>query len=690
MVLTIRPLNSVKAETAARRSAGNDLPALMMAGHKGCDFLIYLTTKEVAELKGCSPQYIKKIVLEGSLKSEVSVNRNNRKKYLIPLNELTDAEQLKYYKSHAIAIPEDLLPERKSERPHKEFDEFSAVQREEIAEWIRILNAWDEYCATSKLQKVAATEKFVQLQKVANPDLNISKGILYRKKKALKADDLAGLLDNRGSWKKGTSSIPEEVWQCFLSFYLDEAQHPIQACYEYTEMWIKREVPQLLPLPAYASFYRKVQTAIPKPVEIMGRQGMKAFRDRCAPYIRRTYEGMTSNEWWIADNHTFDVQTKGKNGSIHRLYLTAFFDARSGIFTGCYVTDAPSSQATLIALRKGIVKYGIPENIYVDNGREFLTFDVGGLGHRLKKSQKDKFAPPPVFERLGIKMTNAIVRNAKAKIIERRFRDVKDRLSRLFPTYTGGNVVERPERLKKVIKDTDNIPTDYEFTQAVEDILTYYMNEKPYSGAVSSDSGKSRMQVYREQLKEKRVALELDLNLMLMRSTRSQKVGRRGVHLTVEGEKIDYYNDDLILNHFGESVYCRYDPEDISKVRIYDLDDNYIMTAPTDNEAVLAYGASKDAVAQALRKVKSLEKLTKQELKASQITAFGKETALNLVLATAEENKSKAEEINPKVISVHRADETAEQLPMAVGQSNIVTIDKAKMIRNLEQRQKEE
>nr|DAE93981.1 MAG TPA: hypothetical protein [Caudoviricetes sp.]DAX77993.1 MAG TPA: hypothetical protein [Caudoviricetes sp.]DAZ77761.1 MAG TPA: hypothetical protein [Caudoviricetes sp.] len=38
MVLTIRPLNSVKAETAARRSAGNDLPALMMAGQKDVIF----------------------------------------------------------------------------------------------------------------------------------------------------------------------------------------------------------------------------------------------------------------------------------------------------------------------------------------------------------------------------------------------------------------------------------------------------------------------------------------------------------------------------------------------------------------------------------------------------------------------------------------------------------------------------
>ena len=654
--------------------------------------MTYLTVKEVADLKGCSPQYIKKIILDGSLLSKVSVNKNNRKKYLIPIEELTEQEQLKYYKSHAIDIPENLLANKKekTQRPHKEFDEFTAEQREEIAEWIRILNAWDEYCATSKLQKVPATEKFVQLQKVANPDLNISKGILYRKKAALKADDLAGLLDNRGSWKKGTSSIPEEAWQCFLSFYLDEAQHPIQACYEYTEMWIKREAPQLLPLPAYASFYRKVQTAIPKPVEIMGREGMKAFRDRCAPYIRRTYEGMASNEWWIADNHTFDVQTKGESGSIHRLYLTAFFDARSGIFTGCYVTDAPSSQATLIALRKGIAKYGIPENIYVDNGREFLTFDVGGLGHRLKKSQKAKFAPPPVFERLGIKMTNAIVRNAKAKIIERRFRDVKDRLSRLFPTYTGGNVVERPERLKFVLKDDDKIPTDEEFTNAVEDILTYYMNEKQYSGAVNADSGKTRMQVYREQLKEKRVASELDLNLMLMRSTKSQKVGRRGVHLTIAGEKIDYYNDELILNYFGKEMYCRYDPEDISTVRVYDLNDNYIMTVPVDNEAVLTYGSSKDAVGQALRKVRSLEKLTKQELKASQITALGKKTALEIVLAAAEENKAKAEEINPKVISVHRADETAEQLPVAVGQNNIVKIDKAKMIRNLEERQREE
>ena len=653
--------------------------------------MIYLNVKEFAECSNMSERHIRRLASNGDIACIVKKNKNNQQYYKIPLSELSTAEQLKYYKSNNIEIPDELLAGRKpkAQHQHKEFDEFSAVQREKIAEWIRILNAWDEYCAKSTLKKVAATEKFVQLQKVANPDINISKGILYRKKKALKADDLAGLIDNRGSWKRGTSSIQDVVWECFLYFYLDEAQHSIQACIDYTRMWIEKAAPQYLPLPDYSSFYRKVQNSIPKQLEIMGREGMKAFQDRCDTYIRRTYESMFSNEWWIADNHTFDVQTKGKNGSIHRLYLTAFFDARSGIFTGCYVTDAPSSQSTLLALRKGIQKYGIPQNIYVDNGREFLTFDVGGLGHRLKKSQRDRFAPPPVLERLGIKMTNAIVRNAKAKIIERRFRDVKERLSKLFNTYTGGNVVERPEHLKKVVKNLDNIPTDENFTNAVEDILQYYFNEQQYSGAVSGDSGKTRMQVYKDNLHEKRIASEYDLNLMLMRSTRSQKVGRRGVHITVAGEQIDYFNDELKANYFGQSVYCRYDPENMSTVRVYDLNDNYLMTVPADNEAVREYGASKDELAAAIRKTKSFEKLTAQQLRATAITSLGKETALELVLATAEANKANAEEYQPKVISVHRADEPSN-IQMAVGQNNIVKIDKAKMIRNLEQRQNNE
>ncbi len=50
-------------------------------------------------------------------------------------------------------------------------------------------------------------------------------------------------------------------------------------------------------------------------------------------------------------------------------------------------------------------------------------------------------------------MKNAIVKNAKAKIIAWRFRDIQDHHSRLFETYTGGNVVEKPEKHKGVLKN---------------------------------------------------------------------------------------------------------------------------------------------------------------------------------------------------------------------------------------------
>lgn len=47
----------------------------------------YLTVKEVAELKGCSEQYVKKIIKDGKLSAEQTVNEKSRPKYLIPVSD---------------------------------------------------------------------------------------------------------------------------------------------------------------------------------------------------------------------------------------------------------------------------------------------------------------------------------------------------------------------------------------------------------------------------------------------------------------------------------------------------------------------------------------------------------------------------------------------------------------------------
>ena len=66
---------------------------------------------------------------------------------------------------------------------------------------------------------------------------------------------MKALVDKRNKWKKGTSSIDETIWQAFLYYYLDEAQHPVTKCLEYTKMWAQEKRPDLYTqIPAYPSF----------------------------------------------------------------------------------------------------------------------------------------------------------------------------------------------------------------------------------------------------------------------------------------------------------------------------------------------------------------------------------------------------------------------------------------------------
>lgn len=643
-----------------------------------------LSVKELADLKGCSPQWIRKLAGEQKLQGQKRINADGSPEWVFPLKSLEPHLQLRYYKNRAAELPGLAEFTEALQKQGKPFDYYSEDERDQIIFWKKLVDEWQGFRNKAGAKKDELDERFIEYCRMEYPDISISIKTLYRKWKMVKAEDFDGLVDRRGKGRQGASSIADVVWDVFLSFYLDEAQHPIQKCYEYTLKYFQKMAPELVAdIPTYSTFWRRVRNDIPKPMEVLGRQGQKAFRDRCTPYIRRTYEAMASNEWWVADNHTFDVITQGGNGQLHRLYLTAFFDARSGIYTGWHVTTAPSSQSTLIALRKGILKYGIPENIYVDNGREFLTHDIGGLGHRKKKSKdgEERFEVPPVFERLGINMTNALVRNAKAKIIERRFRDVKDHLSRLFETYTGGNVVEKPERLKGVLKNGE-IPLDATFTDTVDTLLDWYFNQQPYGGEVAADHGKPRQQVYNENLHTKRVAGAEDLNLMLMRSARVQKVTQRGVHLDIAGQRLDYWNDDFVFHYLGKQVYFRYDPDDLSAVRAYDLEDRFIMEVPVDNTAVLTYGASKEEVKAAMGKVRRLERITKEALEASTVQAFGKRTALELVLEQALDNKTARiiPEARPKVLELQRPNE--EPLLKAVGGPDLDVMNRNAMKRN--------
>lgn len=641
--------------------------------------MITVTIKEAAELKGCSEQYLRMQALNGQIKSSTEMTKNGRKRYMIPLTEFTEAEQLKYYKNHNLDVPEELtkLKPNKPERSTN-IEDYTESQREEMVFWHEILAQWDEYC-TGKQSKTAATKEFVQLMRTKHPDIKISSDILYRRRRAEKGYGICGQADKRGGHNKGSSCIDPVVWNTFLSFYLHQGNLSKAYCYELTTKLISDERPDLLPLPSYRTFARHIESDINLAVKTMGRKGSKAFNDRCSPYIKRRYDNLESNQIWFGDNHTLDIESLNKDGKLHRLHMSTFQDARSGIIVGFVLADSNTGQTTLLSLRKSIMNFGCCEILYLDNGREYMVTDIAGLGHRQKKSTADRNNPPTVLERLNIGLINALVQNAQAKNIERTFRDIKDKFSRLFDTFVGGNVLEKPEILKSVLKGKKGyIPTDEEVSKALEEYVYNVFNLAPYNGRVAKDKGKPKLQVFQENLKVKRFIPEEDLNLMLMRSSRIQTVGRRGVHF---GD-IDYWNDEL-LELQGKKVYYRYDPDNLSSIRVYDLEDRYLMTVQADNEAVCEFGTSQEKLKAAIKKVKSFEKTTKEALEAQTTTVFGRKNALKLVLEKAEENKKniKISESNC-LIEIYHANEQPLKKAAGADTKNLVSFER--MIRNRE------
>lgn len=581
----------------------------------------YITTEQYAELKGCSDRYVRKQIQDGKIKALLNETAaNHRKEYIIPLSALPEEMLFKYnnLQRAKLGLPPELPPKKTAKTADKKLkttvskriDEFSEDERQQIAFWKKVVTQWQGLRSGSEFKKSEIDSLYISKVKLENPDITISLDILYRKYAALKSNNLEGLVDKRGAWNKGRNSIDKLLLDAFFYFYLDERRLPISRCYELLKTWCAEFYPELVPtIPSERSFRRQAEQ-LPEAVVKLCRYGDKAFKDTCCPYIERLYEDIEANDVWIADNHTFDFITIGENGRQHRIYLTAFTDAKSGVLVGWNLTENPSSTSTLLALRHAILRFGVPKSVYFDNGSEFLTHDIGGRGHRTKANWNAADIPPTILQMLGIEMHNALVRNAKAKPIERTFGTLKNHISRIIDTFCGGTIIERPESLKWKLKN-GVIPEDEQIRKALETLIDGDYNVDSYGGKELRFKGMSRIDVWNSSIKRTnfRKASERDLSMLLARTSRYQKIKRNGVAIDFAGEKLWYSGDETTLN-IGKEVYVRYDPSDIRTARVYDKDtDKYLWTWTINDDMTIPYiTANPDEIATAERNRRKSEK----------------------------------------------------------------------------------
>ena len=688
------------AETALQRAVVQGVTALRlkMAGQRQVSFLeITLNTAEFAELMGVSERHVRRLAQTQKYPHTVELNKRNRPEYIFHLSDLpADIQRRWYERNGERAEVTELLEEAKQKigkKPasRKELDHYTAAEREQIAFWMDVVDEWRAY-RSGDGRAAELDEDFIERLRARYPDKQISKPTLYRKWQAVRRDDWDSLIENRGKGRKGYSSIHPEAWEIFSALYLEETKLGIERCMELTEEWARINCPEALPLPSPPTFQRAIQK-IPPDVRYYARAGKQKWWAKYSPYITRKYDEMVSNEVWVGDTYTMDIVTMAETGQLHRMYLSAWVDARSGIFVGWSISGESKSQNSVNALRDACIRQGtLPLlNLYTDNGREYLTFDFGGRGHRAKAilaNGEAPFQPLTIMQRMEVKMINAIPKNSRAKVVERSFRALKDRVMRLFPTFTGGSPAEKPEQLKGILKDGKSVPTDEQARDILDKLIQYDLNYSKYNGSVVKDQGKRKIDVYNEYCVEEKVAASEEvLRLMLMRSTRPITVKRDGIVTSINGVPMKFWCEE-IRHYIERKVYIRYDPADLSSVRMYDADkDNYLMTVGR-SPLEASYHEDPKVLAALMKAERRVERAVREDVKTRR--ERGKdvnpvEYALNLAARNAAGSVAKK---NIKRTRILYDQETgrAPQLPMAVGDSD--DLDIALMNRNRMKRMK--
>lgn len=664
----------------------------------------YLTVRQVAEIKGCSVRYIQKCITDRKLEAVIECS-NNCNQYMIPVSALPEELKQKYYSNLNITVSPAaecmpaVMESKIKPAPKKtaviteikrDIASFSAEEREVISWWCELLRDWrvkrQGYDSLSEGDTVFIAEtKRLQKEFMTAHGITISRDIMYRKYKYFKAEDWAGLAEQRGGHNRGRNSIPKELGQAFCDLYLCDRELPVSDCWRFTKEWAIDNRPELLAdMPSERTFRRYAET-IPEAVVKFFRYSQKECVDECLPYIIRLYDDIEANDVWVADNHTFDFMTRTNDGTAnHRLYITGILDAKTGVLVGWNFTNNPSSESTVLALRHAIMRCGIPKYFYVDNGREFLTHDIGGKGHRRRKSQENVTDPPTILDHLGIKMINAIVRNGRAKPIERMFLTLKNTISRAVSTFTGGNIIERPESLRWQLKH-GYVPYDWQIKEKLDLLLDGY-NASPYGGCEPQFRGMSRSEAWCKSIRRRtfRTCGESELNFLLLRSSRYQTVRENGVYVTVSGEKLWYNTRDDNWKYVGKKVYVRYDPADLEYVRVYDEEDRYIGDWHLDMSIFVDYiTADTDDIADRAR-------LVAHQIRA--IKAMGKELtgdmqidALALACAEAYRKTGNVTLAPPEGTKVTRIDVNNEPLEKAAGAEDL-EVSLQRMIENAARR----
>lgn len=342
------------------------------------------------------------------------------------------------------------------------------------------------------------------------------------------------------------------------------------------------------------------------------RGGIRALDNALAPILRR-YNDLPPFYIIVGDQHKFDLWVMDdETGELFRPEGYLWQDLRTRIWYGAAIGRRYDSKMIGLSLRMGCRLWGRPAAIYTDNGKPELSDYITSVIQTITrmgitvKSETAGDAPdieemsnedaecinPVASEQIHRK---AIVRNAKAKMIESSFHFLEDILRNRFRVpgsvkTLGGDETENEvdqaeiDRLARERK----LLTFREFGKILFQALDYYNQERHHRGVHAEWDWRPKPAhtAPMDVLKQCCAAgwrptwadpHELD-SAFLSRANRGGRVVQRGRIFFKNGPCHVYESDDL-LPHDGRRLEVRYDAMDPSWIMCFTAGGRYVCTA---------------------------------------------------------------------------------------------------------------
>jgi transposase InsO family protein len=585
--------------------------------------MIYLTTKEVAELYGKAHRTIRWRVKEGKLPVIYEKTYKSKKTALIPLTELPPEIQKRYV-----------------ERLRKDEEKYINVESSYFD---------DEFGRKFDIVQKSLYAGLKEIKKIAEEE-GISWQTIYRWRSQYLKSGKNPMSLCRVRFKKNHYAFSKEAIKFAVSVYLSQSKPDVRFVYNL----LKKEADEKgWKIGSYIQLCRIIKE-IPEPVKVYARDGEEIFRKMFLPRARRDYSMLGCNEVWVADHTQLNLLCIYQ-GRIIRPWITVFQDLASKAIVGFCLSERPSSDTIAAAFRHAVLpkkpyqwepvneifredryikerldemfywpQHGVPKCIYIDNGKDFKSkrfWNLKGgwdpkeeyLG-RIDFENPDAFkgvgtTPVGAMDILGIEKQVAMPYTPWAKPVEAWFKVLK-RYLQFFPGAwrNADNIRQRDrKRIERYIKQGKLLSFE-EVRGLIEFYIVFVWNAKPHGDERrKGKKGKSPNQIWLEKAEREgiKTVSERALDFALMKA-QERVVQKNGIQMFGEW----YESEDLYM-YMGRKIEVRYDPADISRVYCF-WEGKFIAEARC--KAYLAQRISEKTLEMHRRKQRKFMKEIKKEI----------------------------------------------------------------------------